>query len=175
MSFIKGNYKKTIFSSNEGYKVGLFRIKEASEDLKYYIGKSITFTGYFHDLNDLDTYIFNGSLVEHKKYGEQFSVTDYSRVVPEGKDSIIEFLSSGLFKGIGEKKAEKIVNTIGKDTLKVILDNPNDLLSKISNYSHAYLINSNNLDASFSFAKELAKRIIIIPIAISIIFKIHWV
>jgi len=39
--------------------------------------------------------------------------------------------------------------------------NNEELLSKISSFSHAYLINSNNLDSSFSFAKELAKKIII--------------
>ena len=38
--------------------------------------------------------------------------------------------------------------------------NNEELLSKIHNFSHTYLISSNNLDASYSFAKELAKRII---------------
>ena len=39
--------------------------------------------------------------------------------------------------------------------------NNEELLSKINKFSHAYLINSNNLDASFSFAKDLSKKIII--------------
>ena len=48
--------------------------------------------------------------------------------MPEENDAIIEFLSGGLFKGIGEKTAEKIVNYLGKDTLNIIIENPNNLL-----------------------------------------------
>ena len=77
---------------------------------------------YFHELNDMDTYLFYGKLVEHDKYGEQFQVEAYERCKPEEKNSIIEFLTSGLFKGIGEKKAKQIVDTLGKDTLKIILE-----------------------------------------------------
>ena len=43
----------------------------------------------------------------HQKYGEQFQTENYERCQREDKDSIIEFLTSGLFKGIGEKKAKK--------------------------------------------------------------------
>ena len=68
--YIKGNFKKTIFSTNEGYTVGLFRVK--SSDIEELIDKTITFTGYFHELNEVDTYEFTGKLVEHKKYGKQF-------------------------------------------------------------------------------------------------------
>ncbi len=38
--------------------------------------------------------------------------------------------------------------------------NNNDILLKINNFSHAYLIDSNNLDYSYDFVKELSKRII---------------
>ena len=34
VSFIKGNFKQYIFKSDKGYVVGLFKIKDASEDLK---------------------------------------------------------------------------------------------------------------------------------------------
>ena len=99
-----------------------------SETLSDYIGRSITFTGYFHELNNIDTYIFYGELVNHDKYGEQFRVDSYERCKPEEKDSILEFLTSGLFKGIGEKKAKAIVDVLGKDTLNIILNNPSDLV-----------------------------------------------
>ena len=125
---IKGIYKKSIFRSQAGYVVGLFRVKEADEELAEYINHTITFTGYFHELNEEDTYILHGRMVEHEKYGNQFQVESYERVLPEEKDAIVEFLSSGLFKGIGEKKAEKIVEYLGKDALTIILENPNNLL-----------------------------------------------
>ena len=107
----------------------MFRVSDSNDpSLADYIGRSITFTGYFHDLNEIDTYLFYGKLVTHEKYGEQFQVESYERCMPEEKDSIVEFLTSGLFKGIGEAKAKKIVDVLGKDTLKIILETPDNLL-----------------------------------------------
>ncbi len=127
--YIKGSYSKSIFENNTGYVIGIFKVSDTdSENLSDYIGRSITFTGYFHELNNIDTYKFYGELVEHEKYGEQFRVDSYERCKPEEKDSILEFLTSGLFKGIGEKKAKSIVDTLGKDTLNIILNNPSNLV-----------------------------------------------
>lgn len=127
--YIKGNYRKSIYQNQTGYHIGLFKVSDTnSEKLADYLDRTITFTGYFHELNDMDTYFFYGKLVNHEKYGEQFQVESYERAKPEEKDSIIEFLTSGLFKGIGEKKAKAIVDVLGKDTLKIILENPNNLI-----------------------------------------------
>ena len=129
MIYIKGNYSKSIFKSNSGYHIGIFRVNDTNDEkISEYIGRTITFTGYFHELNDIDTYMFYGKLVKHEKYGEQFQVDSYERCRPEEKDSIVDFLTSGLFKGIGEKKAKQIVDALGKDTLTVILENPNNLI-----------------------------------------------
>ena len=128
-SYIQGKYTKCIFKNNTGYNIGVFRVSDSNDpSLADYIGRSITFTGYFHDLNEIDTYLFYGKLVTHEKYGEQFQVDGYERCMPEEKDSIVEFLTSGLFKGIGEAKAKKIVDVLGKDTLKIILETPDNLL-----------------------------------------------
>ena len=127
--YIKGNYRKSIFKSETGYVIGIFKVIETNiKDLEVYINRTITFTGYFHELNDNDTYKFFGEVIYHPKYGEQFQVSNYLRCKKEKKDEIIEFLSSGLFKGIGVKKATKIANYLGKDTFSVIINNPNDLL-----------------------------------------------
>lgn len=127
-SFIKGNYRKSLFQGDNGYIVGLFKIKEADDDNQELVGETVPFTGYFHELNDNDTYILYGKFIIHAKYGEQFLVESYERCMPEEKDAIVDFLSSGLFKGIGEGKAKKIVDVLGKDTLNIILDNPDNLL-----------------------------------------------
>ena len=129
-TYIKGIHSKTIFKNNTtGYHIGLLKVAEVSDEtLSDYLGKTITFTGYFHELNDIDTYIMYGKLVEHSKYGKQFQVDSYERCKPVEKDSIVEFLTSGLFKGIGEKKAKSIVDVLGKDTLKIILETPDNLL-----------------------------------------------
>ena len=128
MSFIKGNFRKYIFRSDKGYVVGLFKVKDASMDLSNLKNTTVTFTGYFHELNESDLYVFNGDIVYHDRYGEQFNVDSYEIVLPDTKDKIIEFLSSNLFSGIGEKKATKIVDVLGNDALKVILNNPDNLL-----------------------------------------------
>ena len=109
--YIKGTYTKTIYQSTSGYYVGLFKVNDTNiEELNKYIGKTITTTGYFHELNNIDNYMFYGKIVFHEKYGEQFQVDSYERCKIEEKEAIIEFLTSGLFKGIGEKKATSIFN-----------------------------------------------------------------
>ena len=129
MTYIKGNYSKSIYKNISGYNIGIFKVSDTNDEkLSNYVGRSITFTGYFHELNTIDTYMFYGSLVNHEKYGEQFQVESYERCKPEEKDSIVEFLTSGLFKGIGEKKAKTIVDVLGKDTLKIILETPDNLI-----------------------------------------------
>ena len=120
MSFIKGNFKKYIFKSDSGYIIGLFRVKDCSDD--------ITFTGYFPLLNETDLYVFNGNMVNHTKYGEQFNVVSYEVILPNEKDNVVDFLCSDIFPGIGEKKASKIVEVLGDDCLSVILECPSNLM-----------------------------------------------
>ncbi len=117
-----------MFTGENGYTVGLFKVLETDPENADFVGRTITFTGYFHELNELDTYILRGNFVIHPKYGEQFSTESYERCKPEEKDAIVEFLASGLFKGLGEKKAQKIVDVLGKETLNIILENPDNLL-----------------------------------------------
>ena len=131
MDYIKGKFKKTIYeaSSGNGYKVGLFRVKEASENLKEELcNHTVTFTGYFYDLVLEENYLFHGTYVENGKYGYQFQVASYEHVQPEGKDAVIDFLSSSLVKGCGEKTAIEIVNTLGDNALEKIKEDKNSLL-----------------------------------------------
>ena len=120
--YIKCIYKRSIFESDKGYYIGLCKIIDTDDDkLESYINKMMTFTGYFPELKCDDTYLFYGELVEHPKYGIQYQVKEYERVKPEGKDGLIEFLSSDLFPGIGEKMAKSIVETLGEDVLNKII------------------------------------------------------
>ena len=120
--YILGNIRKIIFESNTGpYKVGLFKVKETNdEELEEYVNKVIGFTGSFTDINENVDYIFYGEMVTHPKYGLQYSVSSYEISTPSDKDGLILYLSSGLFKGIGEKTAKKIVDKFGEDTIEVI-------------------------------------------------------
>ena len=125
MAYVKGNFKKYIFRSDKNYTVGLFKVRETDLNLD---SSTIVFTGYFPELNEIDLYRFEGEIVFHEKYGEQFSVSSYEMILPEDKDHIIDFLSSELFSGIGEKKATLIVESLGTNCLNLILENPDILL-----------------------------------------------
>ena len=117
-----------IFESDNGYKVGLFRVKEASGEMEEYVNKTITFTGYFADLDGEAYYKLTGNYVFNERYGSQFQVSSYEREEPKGKDAVVEFLSSSLVKGCGEKTAIAIVDTLGEEALTLIKENPDNLL-----------------------------------------------
>ena len=130
MKYIRGKFKQMIFESDNGYKVGLFRIKETNQDdMEEYVNKTITFTGYFADLNGEDYYRLSGKYVYNERYGSQYQVSSYEKEEPKGKDAVIDFLSSSLVKGCGEKTAVLIVETLGEDALTVIKNNPDSLLT----------------------------------------------
>ena len=134
-NYIKGNYRKSIFSSPKGYVIGLFKVKDTNDErLVDYVNKMITFTGYFHELNEDDNYIFYGEGIEHPKYGFQFQVSEYEKIKPEDKDGVIEFLASDLFPGIGEKQATLIVDVLGEKALDKILEDASclSLVPKLS-------------------------------------------
>lgn len=145
MNYIKGKFKQSIFKSDTGYNVGLFKISETDDpEMENFIKKTITFTGYFDTLNNDDTYILYGSLVYHDRYGYQYSVASYEKVLPTGKDAIIEFLTSSLIKGCGEKTAIKIVEILGDNAIEKIKDNINnlDLIPKLSETKKKSIYNS---------------------------------
>ena len=120
--YVKGVYKQSIFKSDKGYIIGLLKVSETNiPEMNKFVGKTITFTGYFADLNETEKYTMYGEIVNHPKYGFQFNVTDYERLKPSDKEGIIEFLSSSLFKGIGESMAKKIVDKLGDDALNLII------------------------------------------------------
>ena len=128
-NYILGSIRKIIFESNTGpYKVGLFKVKETNdEDMIEYIDKVIGFTGSFNEINEDVDYILYGNMVIHPNYGLQYSVESYEISLPKETDSIILYLSSGLFKGIGVKTAKRIVDVFGEDTINVIKDSPEDI------------------------------------------------
>lgn len=128
MEYIRGKFKQMIFESDNGYKVGLFRVKEASGEMEEYVNKTITFTGYFADIDGEAYYKLTGNYVFNERYGSQFQVSSYEREEPKGKDAVVEFLSSSLVKGCGEKTAIAIVDTLGEDALTLIKENPDNLL-----------------------------------------------
>ena len=127
--YIKGTFYRIIYQSDQNYIVGLFKVSDTNNiDLEDFIDDTITFTGYFHELTIDNKYIFYGNIVDNIKYGIQFNVTEYERIMPDEKDAIIDFLAGDLFKGVGEKTAKQIVDTLGENTLTLIEENYQNLL-----------------------------------------------
>ena len=128
-SYIKGNIRDIFYKTDKGYMVGVFKIKETNDDeLTDYVNRTITFNGTFHELINDSEYKFYGEVSHHPKYGLQYRVNYYEKLVPEEKNSIITFLSSGIFPGVGVKTATKIVEKLGDKTLDLILEDYNNLL-----------------------------------------------
>ena len=128
-TYIKGTFKRNIFSSNDGFTVGLIKIKDTDDqDLIEYKGKQFTFTGLFADLNIDEDYVFYGEVIDNPKYGIQYKVSRYEKIMPEDKDGLVIFLSSDIFPGVGEKTALNIVETLGDNCLNLILNDYECLL-----------------------------------------------
>ena len=121
--YIKGSFSRSFYEGENGYLIGIMKLKETNvEMLEDYVGRTLTFTGYFDSLNQSDTYIFYGEEKEHPRFGLQFNVTSYEKIKPTDKLGIITFLSSDLFPGIGEKVATNIVEVLGENALDLILE-----------------------------------------------------
>ena len=129
MDYIKGKLTKSIFQSDNGFIVGLFRVKESSDNLSDINNKTITITGTFNGLNKEDLYIFHGEYIMNDKYGYQFKVSEYQRVEPEGIDAVYEFLSSSFVKGCGKRTADKIIKAYGEASIDKIKESVDNLIS----------------------------------------------
>ncbi|MFB6468035.1 ATP-dependent RecD-like DNA helicase [Cytobacillus sp. Hz8] len=127
-TFIKGKHLVTIFhNENNLYTVLRIRVEETNHP---YDEKEAVITGYFPKIYEQETYIFYGEFKEHPKFGLQFLASHFRKDIPQTKQGVISYLSSELFKGIGKKTAENIVNTLGENAISKILNQPS-LLDQI--------------------------------------------
>jgi exodeoxyribonuclease V alpha subunit len=123
--YVKGLVKVVIYHNEQNlYSVLKVRVHETSENIE---DKEITITGYFPLLHEDDTYTFFGSFTNHPKFGLQFQTEHFRKEIPQTKEGIIQYLSSDLFKGIGKKTAEAIVEKLGESAISKILQNPSIL------------------------------------------------
>ena len=94
----------------------------------------VTVVGIMPLLGEGDRLTVYGKWVHNPKYGKQFSVSQYERIMPADVASILRYLSSGTVKGIGPKLAKRIVDEFGEDTFDVI-ENHSEWLSNIKGIS----------------------------------------
>lgn len=72
-----------------------------------------------------------GYETSHVKYGDQVEAISVMESAPSTSEGIERFLSSGLVKGIGEKTAERLVEEFGADTLRMLVEEP-EQVAKLS-------------------------------------------
>ncbi|RUL57099.1 SF1B family DNA helicase RecD2 [Lysinibacillus antri] len=120
--FILGRPIVSIFH-NATNMYSIVRVKIQETNLQY-DDKEIIVVGYFPQLNEEELYRFTGILKTHPKYGQQFQVETFVKEVPATEQGIIHYLSSDLFPGVGRKTAEIIVEKLGIDAIKIIMEDP---------------------------------------------------
>lgn len=115
---LKGKVEEIVFRNEEnGYTV-----LNLDAD-----GKLITAVGIFPIVSEGECLELMGEYKTNKRFGEQFSVTDVQVSRPEDTFGIYRYLSSGLFKGIGEKLASDIVDRFGMHSLDILENDPQKL------------------------------------------------
>jgi exodeoxyribonuclease V alpha subunit len=130
--FIRGRLLYEIFHNPENmYTVSRIRVLEDHEDLGE---KELIVVGHYPPLLEGEEYLFWGTKKEHPKYGLQYHLDQFRKMMPQGREAVIQYLSSDLFPGIGKKTAEKIVDTLGDQAIQLILENP-DILIEIPQLS----------------------------------------
>ncbi|HUT63762.1 MAG TPA: ATP-dependent RecD-like DNA helicase, partial [Anaerolineae bacterium] len=95
----------------------------------------IAVTGYIKQLSEGETVVLRGYWVDDPRWGKQFKFQSYESVIPSSLEGIKRFLSSKFIKGIGPVYAGRIVDTFGRDTIKVLDETP-ELLEKVPGLGH---------------------------------------
>ncbi len=95
----------------------------------------VTAVGTLPYLAEGDELTLIGKWVHNPKYGRQFRVEQFEKRLPSDSAAILRYLASGAVKGIGPKKAKRIVDLFGEDTFDVIENHP-DWLTQVQGISH---------------------------------------
>jgi exodeoxyribonuclease V alpha subunit len=111
--------KKIFYSEETGFSVCRVSVKGQRENT--------TIVGNLFDVNEGDFLEIEGEVVTHPKFGEQIKVNTSRSILPQDRDGIIKYLSSGRLKGIGKKMAEKIVDRFHHETFDILEKNPERL------------------------------------------------
>lgn len=126
-SMIKGTVEAILFQNSDNFytvlKVDTIETNESFDTMP-------TVVGFLPNVIEGDVYTFKGQTVEHPRYGKQLKAETFEKELPQTKDAIISYLSSDLFKGIGKKTAQNIVNTLGENAINDIL-NDASVLEKV--------------------------------------------
>ncbi len=120
MSFLTGVIERITFHNEEnGYTVARLAPERG--------GELATIVGNMLGISVGESVELRGEWTSHTQYGRQFKVDDFRTIMPATTAGIEKYLGSGLIKGIGPVTATRIVRRFGKDTLRVIDEEPDRL------------------------------------------------
>ncbi len=118
-----GTLEKILYSNPEsGFIIGSFLSEKSI--------RPITVKGVVYNTLVHETLRLKGNWENHKIYGRQFSFREFMPVTPTSEEGMVRYLSSQVFKGIGEKTATRIVKKFGLNTFNIIDSSP-EMLSTI--------------------------------------------
>ncbi|WP_166082824.1 SF1B family DNA helicase RecD2 [Erysipelothrix anatis] len=119
---VKGVVDSAIFV-NEQSGFGIFRIVLFNTNQK-----PLTIKGPISALELESFYEFTGTYREDPRFGMQFAVSAYQKMMPQDRDFIIRYLSGPNFPGVGQKSAEALVDKYGATILDDIRNNPDFII-----------------------------------------------
>ncbi|MYT28208.1 MULTISPECIES: ATP-dependent RecD-like DNA helicase [unclassified Streptomyces] len=115
----------------------LERITYANEENGYTVarvdtgrgsGELLTVVGALLGAQPGESLRMEGRWGSHPQFGKQFTVENYTTVLPATVQGIRRYLGSGLIKGIGPRIADRITEHFGIETLDVIEKDPERLI-----------------------------------------------
>ena len=105
------------YNETNSYMIAEFDTKE----------EQTTIVGYLPFIGSGDNLKVIGNFVEHKKYGRQFKVETFEKLMPQTVGALEKYLANGNIKGVGEALAKRIVNHFGEDTIQIFKTQPERL------------------------------------------------
>lgn len=115
---IEGSVTAVIFQNEDnGYTV--LRLKHA--------GEQITAVGMMPGVCTGEKLLMQGRWSSHPTYGRQFKAEHVEQYLPTETESIYDYLSTGVIKGIGPKLARRLVEQYGSKTFEILESEPEKL------------------------------------------------
>ncbi|TQK44692.1 exodeoxyribonuclease V alpha subunit [Streptomyces sp. SLBN-118] len=122
LAVLEGVLERITYANEEnGYTVARVDTGRGGGDL-------LTVVGSLLGAQPGESLRMEGRWGSHPQYGKQFTVENYTTVLPATIQGIRRYLGSGLIKGIGPRIAERIVDHFGVDTLDIIEQEPKKLI-----------------------------------------------
>ena len=132
----------------------------------------ITCVGYFPDLYEGERVVVDGDFIQDPKYGEQFKVEKCACLLPDEEEDMVRYLASGLFRGIKDVTAKKIVSKFGKRTFEVLSTNPQEL-SQVRGISYDRAVELVDRFNNLIFLKNLIIELQAHELSINTILKLY--